>query len=205
MESAENILPELQKKKIPFSVDTWKAEVVKKAMEFAPAMINDVTGLRGDPKMGEVLRQYENVQICIMYSKDETARTTFQNSSESNIVQKISSFFEERLRFCEEQGILKNRIILDPGMGAFLSADPDKSFEVLRRLSEFKKFECPLLVSTSRKSFLRNVSDPKNPKNRVVASVVSSLLAIQNGASIVRVHDVKEMGEAVKMWKAVSG
>jgi dihydropteroate synthase len=199
----ENILPELQKRKIPFSVDTWKAEIAKRALENGAIIINDVTGLRGDPEMVSVLRNYPEAGIVIMYAKDESARTTFLDIQVEDIVQKISSFFEERLKFCEEQGIKRSRIILDPGMGAFLSSDPEKSFEVLRRLEEFQKFDCPILVGTSRKSFLRNVSDPKNPKNRLIASVVSTLIAYQNGARILRVHDVKETKEGIETWNEV--
>lgn len=198
----EPVLSALSKKNIPFSVDTWKSGVAEKALKIGAWMVNDVTGLRGDPAMSATLAQFPEAYVCIMYSKNASARTTFDDYEEQNFVQKISSFFTERIQFCKNSGISAERIILDPGMGAFLSSDPQKSFTVLRRLEEFTSFKCPLLVSTSRKSFLREISDPNNPKNRMIASVVSSLIALQNGAQIVRVHDVKEMREAVDVWQS---
>ncbi len=200
----EAILPELKKRKIPFSVDTWKAETARRALENGAAMINDVTGLRGDPEMISVLRNSPESFICVMYSKDSSARTTRTDLQEDDIVQKISSFFQERLDFLQKNGLEPDRVILDPGMGTFLSSDPMKSFEVLRRLLEFQRFGWPLLVGTSRKGFLKTVSPGEKPKDRMVASIVSSLAAIQNGARIVRVHDVRAMREAFTTWQQVS-
>lgn len=199
----KDILPELARRHIPFSVDTWKSAIAQRALDLGAEMINDVTGLRGDPEMAAVIAAFPEACVCIMYSKDTSARTTMQDFQEEDIIQKISLFFEERLQYAQKIGIRKEKILLDPGMGAFLSSNPEKSFEVLQRLQGFQKFDCSLLIGTSRKGFLKTVSDQKNHKNRVIASIVSALVAIQNGARIVRVHDVKETREALNVWQKV--
>ncbi len=199
----ENILPTLQEANIPFSIDTYKSSIARKALKFGATMVNDVTALRRDSQMAEVLSEFPKSFICLMYSKDASTRTTFENSKKTNIIQTISDFFVERIYFAKKKRISENRIVLDPGMGAFLSSDPSKSFEVLRNLDKFQKFDCPLLVGTSRKSFLREISDTNNPQNRTIASITSSLVALQNGAQIVRVHDVQQMKEAIETWQAI--
>lgn len=196
----KDILHEFKEREIPFSVDTWKSGIAERAAPFNPLYINDVTGLRGDAEMARFLSA-SHLGVCIMYSKDKTARTTIKNDEgKGGVVQKISSYFEERLMYAKENGIEKEKIILDPGMGAFLSSDPEASFEVIRRLGEFQRFGCPILVGTSRKSFLREVSHQTNPKKRLIASVVTSLVAIQNGASLIRVHDVLETAEGMRAY-----
>ena len=206
-EEWERLAPVLQtfrEKNIPFSVDTYKAEVARRALKMGAQMINDVTALRGDPEMAQVLAEFPQAFLCLMYSKDSSARTTLQDLGEENIGAKIYAFFEERLAAAQKYGIANERIMLDPGMGAFLSTDPEKSFTVLKNLQQFQDLGCPILIGTSRKGFLKTVSGRAEPKDRVIASVVSALLAIQNGARIVRVHDVKEMKEALNTWEKVN-
>lgn len=197
----KEILPALQKAAIPFSVDTYKSNIAAQAIAHGASIINDVTGLRGDEQMADVIAAHPEAHICIMYSKNKNARTTFDDYEEDDVVQKIYSFFAERIDYATSKGIHREQIILDPGMGAFLSSDPQKSFEVIAKLSEFKKLHLPLLIGPSRKSYLRVVSDPENPKNRLIASVTAALLCAQNGADIVRVHDVTETREVFETWK----
>jgi dihydropteroate synthase len=190
-------------RKVAFiSVDTYKAEVARQAIAAGARMINDVTGLRGDPEMVRVIAA-TGAPVVLMYSKDPTARTTRLKKHYRDVVKIIYKFLEERIDFVLRNGVKPNQIIIDPGMGAFVSMDPKYSFEILERLAEFKKLGFPILVGVSRKSFLQ--AEPKRgyfinaprraqPQGKIEERLESTLaanrLAIQNGADIIRVHDV---------------
>lgn len=179
----EGILKRVQND-IVISIDTYKSEVARQGVSAGASMINDVTALRGDPKMAAVVAK-TGAQIVLMYSKDPTARTTRLKKRYSDAVRTILEFLEERIDFALSQGIKREQIIIDPGMGAFVSADPKYSFEILARLAEFKRLGFPILVGTSRKSFL-----PGKIEERLKPTLEANILAIKNGADIIRVHDV---------------
>jgi dihydropteroate synthase len=200
----KNILPKLVRLGIPLSVDTWKAEVAQKAIDLGVGMINDITAFRGSPQMFEVLQKSE-CDIIIMYSKDINARTTLQHKVYGNPLQEIGDFLEERVEQAKAKGIEPKRIILDPGMGHFLSSDPNVSISVVRHLAHLKyRFpEHKILIGTSRKSFLEMFSGKNDPKKRLIPSVVSALVAWRHGAHILRVHDVRETKEALATFRAL--
>lgn len=168
------------------SVDTYKSEVAQAALAEGVAMINDVTALRGDPKLAQVVAR-NNAYLVLMYAKDSTARTTRDTTSYKDIMKTIAEFLEKRIAVAVRAGVAKNKIFIDPGMGAFLSGDPQYSYEVLRRLPELKKLSCPILLGASRKSFL-----PGPMRERLIPGIIAHTVAVQNGASIIRVHDVAE-------------
>jgi dihydropteroate synthase len=128
--------------------------------------------------------------IVLMFAKDETPRTTIQNVEYDDVVMHVHAFLEKRIAAALEAGIARDRLIVDPGLGHFVSSNPEYSFDILRRLREFSDLG-PVLVSPSRKSFL---AGPKNlpPKDRLPATLDASELATKNGASLVRTHDVLE-------------
>lgn len=171
-------------KKVKVSVDTYHSTVASAALESGMTMINDVTALRGDPKMASVLAK-SKCEIVMMYSKDATARTTREKLSYDDVVKTVISFLEERINFAVAKGISRDRLVLDPGMGAFVSGEPKYSFEILRRLKELQIFGLPILVGTSRKSFLGGKLDERGE-----STLASSCVAYINGASFLRVHDV---------------
>ncbi|MBI4994993.1 dihydropteroate synthase [Candidatus Peregrinibacteria bacterium] len=173
-----------RKKKILISVDTYKACVAQQAIKAGVRIVNDVTALRGDKKMAEVIAK-TGVKIILMYSKDSTARTTRKKKHYKDVVASVMKFLKNRARFAIKQGIKRNQIIIDPGMGAFISAIPKYSFEILARLKEFKRLGFPILIGTSRKSFLGG-----EIKSREIPTFITNLAAIQNGANIIRVHNV---------------
>ncbi len=167
-----------------FSIDTYKSEVAEYALRHGFGMVNDVTALRGDPKMIEVLSRYKPY-VVLMYSKDLTARTTTESVEYDDVIASIKTFLLERISTLLGSGFPEDKIIIDPGMGMFVSADPKYSFEIIERLSELKQLAYPILVGVSRKSFLGGKVDERD-----LLSAEWSLKAIQNGASIVRIHDV---------------
>ncbi len=178
--------------KIRISVDTYKAEVARQALEAGASIVNDVTALRGDPEMAEVVAKAK-CPVILMYAKDKTPRTTRKKTGYRDVIRTIGDFFEERISFALGAGIQRNKIILDPGMGAFVSAIPRYSFEIIARLNELKKqFGLPIMVGPSRKSFLGG-----KVSERLEAGLSASCLAYQNGASIIRTHDVAECRKAL--------
>lgn len=175
---------------IRISVDTYKSNVAREAVLAGANIVNDVTALRGDPKMAQTLAEL-NVPVVLMYSKDATPRTTSDNVQYDDVCETILGFLEERIDYAVSQGIKRENIIIDPGMGAFISSDPKYSFEILERLAEFKVFNLPILIGASRKSFLAGHAKLP-PSERLEASLKAAKLAVKNGANILRVHDVKE-------------
>lgn len=179
------------------SVDTWKSEVAEKAIEAGATMVNDVTAFRGDPEMARVVADARleggaRVPVVLMYSKDEGPRTSKENVKYTDVVAAIKEFLMERVKVAEKAGVSRDQIILDPGMGAFVSMDPEYSYEILARLEEFKDLGFPILVGTSRKSFLTTHFGDMKPEDRLEGSLSTAFEAKMNGASILRVHDVAE-------------
>lgn len=175
--------------KIPISIDTYKAEVAHQALEQGADIVNDVTALRGDNQMAKLVAK-TNCPIILMYSKDNTPRTTIKKKKYANIIQTIKKFFQQRIKYAKSQGITQAQITLDPGMGQFISAIPRYSYEIIARLPELTELKFPLLLGISRKSFLDG-----EMKSRLDKGLAASALAVINGASILRTHDIKETKE----------
>lgn len=192
IEERARVMPVLKKltavlpKNILLSVDTWKAEIAREALESGAHMINDVTALRGDPQMASVLAA-AGCPVVLMYAKDSTPRTTREPRQYTDVIQTVREFLQQRIEYAVRNGIAKENIILDAGMGAFVSGDPKYSFEILQRLQELTLLGCPILVGASRKSFLGGMVT-----DRLQAGLDCAVLAVANGASIIRTHDVKE-------------
>jgi dihydropteroate synthase len=179
---------------IVFSIDTYKAKVAEYALQIGFEIVNDVTALRGDPEMIDVLLKYKPY-VILMYSKDDTPRTTTKTIEYEDVLQTIKDFLTERIEHLTNKGFPREKIIIDPGMGMFVSANPDYSFEIIERLNELTNLGCPILIGVSRKSFLGG-----ELKDRDLDSVKYSLEAIQNGADIVRIHNVKFMSERLSSF-----
>ncbi len=188
-EELARVIPVIEavRKELPdvfISIDTWKSEVALKAIEAGADMVNDVTAGRGDAGMTEI-----DAPIVLMYAKDDGPRTTSDEIEYDDVIFTISSFLKDRItKFKSSQ------IIIDPGMGAFVSSVPKYSVEILHRLSELKTFGLPILVGASRKSFLGGEIEDRLP-----GSIAAATIAAQNGAKIIRAHDVKETFNALKL------
>lgn len=183
------------------SIDTYKAEVAETAIAEGADIINDVTALRGDPKMAQVLAK-TSVPFIIMYSKDSTARTTREAVEYDDVIATIHNFFEGRLAYIAAAGIRRERCILDPGMGAFVSANPKYSLEILKYLEKFRDFGLPLLIGASRKSFIGQTLG-LGLHERLEGSLACAAVAVMNGASIIRTHDVLQTRRVVDMVCAI--
>ena len=196
-EELHRVIPLIKKirevSEIWISVDTWKSEVARKSLEAGADAVNDVTALRGDTEMVKVIAEYK-VPVILMFSKDRSARTSRQDSDYVDVVGTLKSFFSERLKFADSNGIDKSQIVLDPGMGFFISGKAKYSFEVIQRISELHEFELPLLLGPSRKSFLAGVTKGRslNFSERDIPCATVSSIALWQGVTLLRLHEVEQ-------------
>ncbi len=169
----------------PISIDTYKSEVARQALTLGADMINDVTALRGDKNMANVAAKFK-CPVILMYSKDNSPRTTIKKKKYKDVIFTIKKFFEDRIKYAKKNGIAEKNIIIDPGLGQFISALPKYSFEIIARLNELKTLNKKIALGISRKSFLGGVMEDRDEK-----SCILSAIAAINGASILRTHNIK--------------
>lgn len=181
------------------SIDTSKPEVMKLAVKAGANMINDVCALSADGALETAAML--NVGVCLMHMQG-SPRTMQKNPIYNNVVDDIKDFFSQRIQACVDAGIAEDKIILDPGFG--FGKTLDHNLEILKRFNEFKSFGLPLLAGLSRKSMIGALLNDRNVDGRVVGSVTGAIIATQNGADIVRVHDVLETKDALTILGGVS-
>jgi dihydropteroate synthase len=187
---------------LPLSIDTAKAEVARRAVKLGAELVNDVTALRGDPAMAEVVAE-TGAYVCLMHMQGEP-RTMQANPTYVDVVPEVAAFLEERLRFAVAAGIPEERICLDPGIG--FGKTVAHNFELIRRLGELTALGRPLVVGFSRKSSLGKIlGDPDATTGPLSASIAAAVAAYERGATILRVHDVREHVEALAAARAVVG
>jgi dihydropteroate synthase len=184
---------------IPISIDTSKPEVMKLAVKAGARMVNDVCALSANGALETVATL--NVDVCLMHMQG-SPRTMQKNPTYNNVIDDIKDFFDQRVQACVDAGIAEDKIILDPGFG--FGKTLDHNLEILKHLNEFKSFGLPLLAGLSRKSMIGTLLNDRNVDGRVIGSVVGAIIATQNGADIVRVHDVLETKDALTILGGVS-
>ncbi len=183
---------------ICISVDTYKAQVAEEALKAGADMINDVSALRLDPRMAEVVAQAD-VPVVLMHMLG-TPKTMQQSPSYRDVVKEIIEFLRERIAWAIERGISEEKIIVDPGIG--FGKRPEHNTEILRRLSELKQLGRPVLLGTSRKSFLGALT--KRPvEKRLEETIASVTIGVLHGADIVRVHDLEPIKYALMVADAM--
>jgi dihydropteroate synthase len=186
---------------IPVSIDTAKSEVARRALELRAEMVNDVTALRGDPAMAGVVAG-SGAYLCLMHMQGEP-RTMQTAPAYDDVVTEVAAFLERRLSFAVEAGIAEHRICLDPGIG--FGKTVEQNFELVRRLDEIAALGRPILVGFSHKSSLgRLLGDPDATTGPLSASLAAAVTAYERGATILRVHDVRETVEALAVAQAVA-
>lgn len=185
---------------IPVSIDTTKAVVARAALAAGADMINDISAFRYDPAMLEVALGYEG-PVIIMHMQG-TPGTMQVNPSYDDVVAEISDFFEERIGWLGENGVNRERIIIDPGIG--FGKTVEHNLIILKNIRIFKKLGCPVLVGHSRKSFLEKILGLEVDR-RDCATAMLSLYCALEGADMVRVHDVELSGQAVRLAARLAG
>lgn len=180
------------------SVDTYKAEVARRALEAGAHVVNDITALCGDPDMATTLAEME-AGVILMHMKG-TPRTMQQSPEYNDVVNEVCAWLKKKTQNAEAQGIAPERIIIDPGIG--FGKTTQHNLELLKRLSEFRALKKPLLIGTSRKSFIGNILEVPVTE-RVEGTAATVCWAIAHGADIVRVHDVKANVRAAQITDAL--
>lgn len=182
------------------SIDTCHAETARAALDAGVDIINDISALRFDSGMAPLAAERE-VPVVLMHMKG-TPRDMQADPSYVNVIEEIAEFFRSRMAYAMENGIRKNKLILDPGIG--FGKRLSDNLELLRNLSYFRSFNLPLMVGASRKSFIRMLNPTAdNPAGRLGGSLAAAIAAVNHGADIVRVHDVAETIEGLKVNQAV--
>ena len=177
---------------VPVSIDTQKAAIAAWALDVGAAIINDVWGLQGDADMARVVAEHQT-PVIIMHNRD-TADPAI------DIVAEVTDFFRRSLDIAARAGIPRQRIVLDPGIGFGKTAE--QSLICIARLDAWHGFGLPLLIGASRKRFIHSIA-PSEPKERLGGSLAAHLLAVENGATIVRVHDVAATAQALAVASAI--
>jgi dihydropteroate synthase len=183
----------------PLSIDTSKAEVARRALALGAELVNDVTALRGDPELAGAVAE-ANAYVCLMHMRGEP-RTMQQDPRYDDVASEVAAFLEERLRFAVEAGIPEEHICLDPGIG--FGKTVEQNFELVRRLDVLLALGRPVVIGFSRKSSLgRLLGNPAATTGSAAASLGAAVAAYERGASILRVHDVRETVEALTVAHA---
>ncbi|HET7368322.1 MAG TPA: dihydropteroate synthase [Gaiella sp.] len=184
---------------LPVSIDTSRSEVARRAVALGAAMVNDVSALRREPALAEVVAE-AGVDVCLMHMLG-TPRTMQVEPRYDDVVDDVAAFLEERLAFAVGAGIAEDRVCLDPGIG--FGKTPDHNLELLRRLDRIVALGRPVLVGVSRKSTLARVLGDDGPVGSDAASVGAAVAAFDRGATLFRVHDVAAHVEALAAAAAV--
>jgi dihydropteroate synthase len=185
---------------VPVSIDTEKAEVARRTLALGAELVNDVTALRGDAELAGVVAD-AGAYLCLMHMQGEPD-TMQLDPRYDDVASEVAAFLEERLRFAVEAGIAEERICLDPGIG--FGKTVEQNFELVRRLDILLALGRPVLIGFSRKSSLgRLLGDPAATTGSTAASIGAAVAAYERGATILRVHDVRETVEALTAARAI--
>jgi dihydropteroate synthase len=190
------------------SIDTSKAAVARGALTAGASLVNDVTALRGDPEMAGIIAD-SGAECCLMHMLGEP-RTMQRNPHYADVVDEIKAFLEERLAFAVREGVREERVLLDPGIG--FGKTVEHNLQLLRRLDELTALGRPLLIGTSRKSFLGRIladasgaAEPVDMAGRLPGTLATCVLAYERGARLFRVHDVAPARAALAVAAATLG
>jgi dihydropteroate synthase len=198
-EELQRVMPVLERLggDVPISIDTTKAEVARRALALGAVLVNDVTALRADPELAAVVAD-AGAYVCLMHMQGEP-RTMQKEPRYDDVASEVAAFLEERLAFAVAEGISEERICLDPGIG--FGKTPEHNFELVRRLDVLLALGRPVVIGFSRKSSLQRLVG--HTDDLVSASVAAAVAAYERGATILRVHDVREHVDALAVARAV--
>lgn len=184
---------------IPVSIDTYRAEVAKRAVEAGADMINDISGLMFDPEMAHAVAK-AGVPVVIMHIKG-TPKDMQANPVYEALIPEVMDYLREGIRLAVSAGVKEDMIVVDPGIG--FGKTFEHNLEILNRLGDFTLLGKPILVGVSRKAFIGKILGDAPPSERLEGTLAAVSIAVLNGANIVRVHDVREVSKAVKVADAV--
>ena len=201
-EELSRVIPVLEKAiptfhKAAFSIDTTKYEVAKQALELGVDIVNDVSGLEKEPRFAELCADYDATYV-LMHSQGDP-ETMQYNPSYTNVVVEIFEFFEQKIEILQSKGVKK--IILDPGIG--FGKKLEHNLSLIAHLDSFKKIGFPVLVGASRKSMIGQILDGRPAEDRLAGTLAVHYHSLVKGADILRVHDVKEASDSIRIFNAI--
>lgn len=185
--------------KVPISIDTYKSEVAKHALDAGASIVNDISGLRFDPEMPKVVSEYK-VPVIIMHIKGRP-KDMQQNPQYEALIPEIMDYLRIGIRLANKFGISDDKIIIDPGIG--FGKTFEHNLEIIKNLKEFTLLGKPIAIGVSRKAFIGKILGDVPPSERLEGTAAAVAISIFNGANIVRVHDVKEMAKVAKVADAI--
>ena len=190
----------LKSKKFFVSLDTRKSFVMKKALMYKLDLINDISGLSYDK---ETINFLKNTKLpFVLHHMKGTTQTMQKNPSYKNVLLDIYDYFEDKLKFIRKKGIKHNHIILDPGIG--FGKNMKHNITIINNISIFHSLGLPLMLGISRKRFIKDISGQNDSKQRIGGTVSSSIFCMLQGVQILRVHDVNEVNQGIKVFKKLS-
>ena len=184
-------------KKIPISLDTRKSEIMQKGIKFGVKIINDVSGLNYDSKTLNILNKYQ-IPFVLQHTQG-TPETMQNNPLYEDVILDIYDFFEKKINFLRSNGIKHNNIIIDPGIG--FGKNLKHNMNIINNISIFHSLGFPILVGASRKKFIKELSGDNDTKNRTGGTVSSVIYLMMQGVQILRVHEVNEILQGIKVFK----
>ena len=186
---------------VEISIDTAKAAVAEAALDAGAGIVNDVTAFRSAPELAGLVAE-RGARCCLMHMLGEP-RTMQRDPRYGEVVSEVKSFLEERLAFAVSEGVEEDRVWLDPGIG--FGKTVEHNLELLRRLDELVAIGRPIVVGTSRKSFLGKLTGGRSESERLPGTIATNVLALERGASVFRVHDVAQVADALAVAAATVG
>ena len=189
----------LLKKKVPLSLDTRKSNIMKKGILQGVKLINDISGLNFDKESIKVLKKYKT-PFVIQHSQG-TPEDMQNNPNYNNVVLDIYDYFDQMIKFVRSKGIKHNNIILDPGIG--FGKNLKHNMSLLRNISIFHSLGFPILIGNSRKSFIKELAGKNDSQFRIGGTVASSIYLMMQGVQILRIHDVNELAQSIKVFKEI--
>jgi dihydropteroate synthase len=192
------VLEGLRDAGVPISIDTSKAAVAEAALDAGAEIVNDVTALRTEPELAALCAE-RDCGVVLMHMQG-TPRTMQENPAYEDVVDDVRAFLAERIEFATGEGIAEERIWVDPGIG--FGKTVDHNLELLRRLGELRALGRPIVIGASRKSFIGKLTG-REVDDRLGGTIASSVLALRAGADVLRVHDVAEVGQALRVAEAI--
>ncbi|GAB5410111.1 MAG: dihydropteroate synthase [Balneolaceae bacterium] len=180
-----------------FSIDTTKYQVAKQALDLGVHIVNDVSGLEKEPRLANLCAKYGATYV-LMHSKGDP-KTMQDNPAYHSVVEEVREFFEKKLEVLKSKGVEK--IILDPGIG--FGKKLEHNLSLIAHLDKFKKFDFPILVGASRKSMIGKILDDRPTEDRLTGTITLHYHSLVKGAEILRVHDVKEASDSIRIFQAI--
>ena len=184
-------------KKIPISLDTRKSEIMQKGIKLGVKIINDVSGLNYDPKTINILNKYK-IPFVLQHSQG-TPENMQNNPIYKNVLLDIYDFFEDKIKFIRSKGIMHNNIILDPGIG--FGKNLKHNMTIIKNISIYHSLGLPILLGMSRKKFIKELSYDNDSISRIGGTVSTTIFAMMQGIEVLRVHDVNEINQSIKVFR----